>query len=362
MKRTLFILLLLGLTLPSFAQEGSMYLSSQRQPIRVSVNALYQTYERDSLQVSEVSVPVSILVPIGQKVAFSLQAGQASATGDNLESLSGVSDVQAGLSFLQKIGSSSLVLSLGANLPSGKRELTEQEFQTSLLLSQHFYDFRIPGFGQGFNVAPGFVWAFPMSETVVLGLGASYQYKGAYRPLAEMPEDYDPGDEIIITGGLDIKAAPTTNLSADVTYTTYTSDKLGEEEVFAVGDRLVATGQVLTYFGVNELRVVGRYRGQSESSLPAGAGGTDEALRTLPAQGLIRLAYRQALGNMVWVGLLGQARLYDETSLFEKASLFDAGLLPEVAVSPSVRLQSRFIYTFGDFSGFEVGGGLVLSL
>ena len=362
MKRTLFILLLLGLTVPGFAQEGGLYLSSQRQPVRVSLNAIYQTYERDSLQISEVSVPVSILVPFGQKVAFSLQAGQASATGDDLESVSGISDVQAGLSFLQKIGTSSLVLSLGANLPSGKRELTNEEFQTSLLLSQHFYDFRMPGFGQGFNVAPGFVWAFPLSETVVFGLGASYQYKGAYQPLAERAEEYDPGDEIIITGGLDIKAGATTNLSADVTYTTYTTDKLGEEEVFAVGDRIVVTGQVLTYFGVNEFRIVGRYRGQSDSSLPAGTGGTDEALRTLPAQGLVRLVYRQALGNIVRVGLLGQARLYGETGLFEEASLFDAGLLPEVAMSPSVRLQSRFIYTFGDFSGFEVGGGLVLTL
>lgn len=362
MKRTICMVLLLAWASGAMAQENSLYLSSQRQPVRATLGVVYQSYDKDDFNISEFSVPLSLSVPIGRKIGFSARAGQASATADGLEDLSGVSDVQVGVSFLQNIGSSSLVLSLGANLPSGKRELTEDEFRTSLFLSQHFYNFRTPGFGQGLNIAPGFVWAFPVGEGVVLGLGASYQYKGSYQPLADMTEDYDPGDEITVTGGLDFKLSPTTSFSTDVTYTTFGNDTLGDQELFAVGSRIAATGQMLAYFGQNELRLVGRYRTESQSTLPAGAGGTDQELRALPAQALVRVAYRQALGTMFRVGLLGEARLLGETALFEKASLFDAGLLPEVILSPSVRIQSRFIYTFGDVTGFEAGGGLSLAL
>ena len=60
--------------------------------------------------------------------------------------------MQVTLNHARKVGAHSLVFSLGANLPSGKSELTREEFQTSIVLSRNFFPFHVPSFGQGFSV------------------------------------------------------------------------------------------------------------------------------------------------------------------------------------------------------------------
>ena len=360
-KRILLLLLLLGLAAEGAAQDDALYLSSQQQPVRISIGASYQSYAEDGGDLSEFSIPLAISIPLGRRLGVSVLASQASASGDNVESVSGVSDAQVGLSYYQQVGQGSVVLSLGANLPSGKRELTQDEFATSIFLSQHFYNFRVPGFGQGFNVSPGLVVALPVSEDVVLGVGASYQVKGGYKPIEGM-DDYDPGDEILLTGGFDYRLSRTTNLSADVTYTRYGSDTFGGRDVYTSGDKLTITAQLLGYLRVHELRLVARYRGLSKGSRPAVPGAADESLQTLPGQVLLRGSYRHRVSPAFTLGLLAQARLFDETDVFEARNLFDVGLAPVVALSDKVALRLRFLYTLGNFTGFETGGGLAVEL
>ena len=271
------------------------------------------------------------------------------------------------------MGEGSVVLSLGANLPSGKRELTPDEFVTSIFLSQHFYNFRVAGFGQGFNLSPGIVVAFPVSETVVFGVGASYQLKGGYKPQEGMQDEYTPGNEILFTGGFDVRAGRASNFSADVTFTRYDSDTLGDQDVYSSGSKVTAIVQWLSYLRVNVLRLVARYRSQAKSSRPAVLGVADEELRTLPAQVWLLGSYRHQLSPALHVGVLAQARLFGETDapaantpfgpeFFESKTLFDIGLTPEVALSDNVALRVRFLYTLGDFTGFETGGGLAIEL
>ena len=373
MKRLLLTLLLAGLTAEGFAQDDALYLSSQQPPVKISFGALYQSYSDDDSDISEFSIPLALSVPLGSSFGLSLIANQASVSGDALESVSGLSDAQLGLSYYQRVGAGSVVLSLGANIPSGKRELTPEEFETSIFLSQHFYNFRVPGFGQGFNLSPGLVVAFPVSETVVLGVGAAYQAKGGYTPQEGMPDDYTPGKEILITGGLDVRAGPTSNVSADVTFTQYDSDALGDVEVYSSGNKITATAQWLSYIQANVLRLVARYRSQAKSSRPAVLGVADEELRTLPSQVWLVGSYRHRLNQTIHIGVLAQARLFGETDapttvtpldpeFFESKTLFDVGLTPEVAVSDNVALRVRFLYTLGDFTGFEAGGGLAIEL
>ena len=364
MRYWLVILLAALVSVPAaVAQESSLFLSSQRAPVRVSLGAAYQNYAHEDVNVQEVSIPLTLSAPLGRGLGLTLTAHQASVEGDTLESLSGVADVQVGLSYVIRLAAGSLVLNVGANLPSGKRELTPGEFATTVLLSQHYYRFQVPGFGQGFNVAPGVVWAFQVSEIVTAGLGAAYHYRGAYQPLSTLDAEYDPGDEVVLTGGLDVRTAPTTNLSADVTYTLYGSDAFGEQETFDPGDKVTATVQLLSLFGPSELRLVARYRSVTKSTRPAElttAG--EEELRLLPAQLLLHGTYRHAFSEPFTLGLLAQARLFDENVLFESATLLDVGLLPTVAVTPRVTLLARAVYTLGDLTGLEAGGGLVVEL
>lgn len=372
MKRLLLSLLLTALAAEGFAQEDALYLSSQQPPVRISIGALYQSYSNDDSDISEFSIPLVLSAPLGQSFGLSLIANQASATGDDLESVSGLSDAQVGLSYFQRVGTGSVVVSIGANLPSGKRELTPDEFETSIFLSQHFYNFRVPGFGQGLNLSPGIVAAFPVSETVVLGVGAAYQVKGGYKPQDGMEDEYNPGDEILLTGGFDVRAGSASNLSADVTYTRYGGDTLGDLDVYTSGDKVTATVQWLSYLRANVVRLVARYRSQAKSSRPAVLGAADEELRTLPSQVWLLGSYRHQLSPAFHVGVLAQARLFGETetsaatpfgpAFFESKTLFDLGLTPEVALSETVDLRVRLLYTLGDFTGFEAGGGLAIEL
>lgn len=360
--RLVFLFAALAFTPAAFAQDGSLFLSSQRPPVQLRTDVVYQEYTQDDVSVSEVSVPVSLTLPIGRSFGVSVVAHQANVSGDSLESVSGITDVQVGLSYVVRLGVGTVVLNLGANLPSGKRELTPPEFATTILLSQHYYSFQVPGFGQGFNVAPGFVWAFPLAENVTAGVGAAYQYRGPYRPLSTLDGEYDPGDEVLLTGGLDVRASATTNVSADVTYTLYASDSFGEEETFDPGDKVIVTGQVRSLLGPNDIRIVARYRSVGKSTLPAELSLPDDELRLLPAQILLQGTFHRTLSSAFTLGALARARLFDENVLFESASLIDLGLLPAVAISPQVTVQARGIYTLGDFTGFEVGGGILVEL
>ena len=68
------------------------------------------------------SIPVSIYFPVNRNMSLSLRGGGATASGDYLQKLSGLMDTQFSLSYFLEVYH--LVISLGANVPSGKKELT----------------------------------------------------------------------------------------------------------------------------------------------------------------------------------------------------------------------------------------------
>ena len=71
------------------------------------------------------------------------------------------------------------MLNLGANLPSGKSEVTPEEFVTLSVISQSLFNFRTPSLGQGLGYTPGLTVAFPLGNQLALGLGVAYQRRGA---------------------------------------------------------------------------------------------------------------------------------------------------------------------------------------
>src|SRR5690606_28120510 len=115
--------------------------------------------------------------------------------------------------------------------------LSSEEFRTSVLLSQHVYGFRVPVLGQGFNAAPGLTVAVPVSDRVVVGVGFAYQYRGAFEPLDD-GRSYDPGDEVLVTGGLDAALSDTWTISGDASYALYQTDRLDDEDRYRSGTKV----------------------------------------------------------------------------------------------------------------------------
>ena len=125
------------MTLPAKAQpiDGESYeaegLTSQRRPLRVTARPLYQYFENDGTAIAEWSLPVQATIPLMERLQLNVRGSVAAVSGDALEDLSGLGDVQASLSYAREVGEGSLILSAGANHPVGTRELTLDEFRTA---------------------------------------------------------------------------------------------------------------------------------------------------------------------------------------------------------------------------------------
>lgn len=357
-------LILLGLLAGSAHAQGvELFAPGVREAVRVSVSTVYQRLEDDGRLVEEVSVPLSLYVPFGANAGLSLLAGGAVVGGEAVSELSGLADAQVGLHLAREIGRGTVAASLGANLPSGKRELTAEEFATSLLLSRKQYDFRLPALGQGFGFSPGLTVAYPLGETAAIGVGASYTYRGSYVPVSALEAAYDPGDEIVVTGGVDYRVGQGGAISGDLSLAFYGSDALDDETVYEAGRKTTATLQYLRYMGYDELRLVARYSMRGEGRVPEATGTfVPEAQQAAPDYGLVRIAFRKRTGPSRFLGVLVQGRLYGETAAYAAQRLVDVGLLPELRLSSRATFRPRFVFTAGSFTGVEFGAGLSAGL
>lgn len=363
--RPLLILFFLFVLAADASAQDEAPIAGQRLPTQITLIPVYQQYDHDALSLSEFSTTLNVFVPVTRNLGLSLRAGQAQVTGDlqtddPLTDLSGLGDVQLSATYFQEIGAASLVAGLAANLPSGKQQLTPDEFQTLTLLSRTVYDFQMPSFGQGFGFSPSLTLAMPLGDRFALGLGASYQYRGGFEPLDEMQDDYDPGDEVLLTVGFDVGLAPQMSVSGDVSYTGYGTDRRGDEEVYAAGSKVVLTGQYRARWGFDGLWVVARHRIRGKGELLA-AGASGEA-SVLPTQTDVLMQYTRRVGEPLDLGVLGEARFFEETDVLPGASVFGVGVAPVLRVSRRVEVPARFVYNLGDLSGLEAALGVRIKL
>ena len=343
------------------AQAPDLYMGSEVRPIRIALGATYQQFSDEDRRLSQLSFPFSAFIPFTSQIALTLRTNPALASGESVTPLEGMSDAQAALSYHQPIGEGSVVVSFTSNLPSGKRELTEEEFATSALLSQDFYGFYVPALGQGLNLSPGLTVAYPINDDFAIGLGFAYQLKGEFKPVVGMEESFTPGDEMLFTGGFDVRLSPFWALSTTFTYTLYEADQLGAVEVYESGNQSQASLQVIGNLGNNQLRLFTRYRTKAKSVLPVG----DDivtAPRTVPEQVQFMGSYTVRLQENVHAVLLGRARYFKATDFFGNKTLVDLGASPQYAFNDNVAAVLRFVYTFGSFPGVEIGGGMAFTV
>ena len=360
--------LALLLTIPFAASQAQvspsgggsdLYIGSQRPPVRVTAMGVFQRYDgaliedTPEVNVAEFSAPLTIFAPLARNVGFSLRSSFTSVSGDDIQGVSGLTDTQATLSYFRPVGEGSAVVSLSANLPSGTSEFDPGEAATAFLIGQNFYGFRLPSLGQGLNVAGALTYAFPAGDALILGLGAAYQRRGSYNPVLDA-DDYDPGDEILLTGGLDYGLSRVSSLALDVTYAIYSADRSGDIE-FQSGNALSVTAKWTGELGGRRAVLFGRFRTKGETDFEANVTSPD---LVIPTQARVRANVEVASSQRFGLDLFAQGRTYAESDLFDAKMLFDVGAMPSVRLLPNATLLTRVAATFGDLSGLEVGGGL----
>ena len=351
MPRTSLLLLALAAP-PLLAQDASsLYADPDRQPVRVRVAALGLAYEDGEVgaRPSQLAVPVSVSAPLGP-LALSARTTYARAEWAGREGLNGLGDVQVVASGIVPVGQSSAVLSLSANLPTGQRALTPGEAATAYRVGQAFYDFPLPTWGQGLNLAPGLTVAVPISDGLAVGAGIAYQYRGAFEPLAETSDAFDPGDEVMVSTGADMRVTPTTIAALDVSYVMYATDTFGARE-FDVGDALSATTEVTTTMGTTEVRLLGRVRVRGDGET---APVLTEPEATVPLHARLRGEARVPLGPSLGLGVVAQGRYYEASEAFESHTLLDVLARPEYRTS-GLAVQGQIGATLGTLPGLRYG-------
>jgi len=314
---------------------------------------------------SELSIPVLVYLPVRYNWSVSFSGSQAAVKGDNFADLSGLADAQLATSY--HVGKANLLLNLGVNLPSGKDKLTLLQLATSSVLSSNVFQFQVPNFGQGLNISPSVTWAVPVRENFVLGLGASYQYKGQFTPLTNSSLNYNPGDEMLLTGGFDTRLSTTATLTGDAIFTFYMTDKINDGEIFGAGNKLVANLQFRKYFGFDEFWLFARYRSRAKNDLVVGGVLTPENVKTNPDQVELTGHYRRRFNSRLSTRFIAEGRFYQNTPAFEGVNLFGAGLAPSLALAENFQLLAQLKYQTGSFktgaslSGLEAGLGMLVN-
>lgn len=352
MRQVGFLLLLCTLTM--FAQNGELHRT-------ISISPYFQSWSSDSetfTDFSEYSLHMRLIYPVHRQFSFALSGAQGE-TGGDLSDLAGITDLQ--LTTQYSIPEAGLAFSLRFNLPSGQKELTQDQLVTSTELANPVYRMRVPNFGQGLNIAPGFIWAYEASPTMAFGLGAAYKYNGKYKP-AEFYSDFDPGDEITLTAGGDLRVARNSEIKTDIIYTMYSADEFNAQEVLEAGQKIVAILEFRQYFDRNVLSLFTRYRSRSNSTVLL----TNTETKTIPNSIDIFAHYLLQSNPAVSVRFLGEMRIYEDLEQpLTGGTLFALGVQPAFRIGDKLRIPASLKFNTGSLgddslTGLELGLGLSL--
>lgn len=223
-------------------------------------------------------IPVSVLVPIGQRWAMDVTAAYASSeatlgegASERTVTLAGPTDTRIRLT--GRFANDNLLLTLGLNAPTGSTSLDEEEIAALRIIGSPALGAQVPTLGTGFGGTAGIVYARPVGAWA-WAFGASYELRSEYAPLAVaggIPSpDFNPSDVLHLslgTSGLLGANEATFNLSADV----FSDDKLSLGESADATTRLgpIYTLEWETRFAAPAFRelaltVVDRYRSSYE--------------------------------------------------------------------------------------------------
>jgi len=329
-------------------------LTSPSRSLHVSARPLYQRYQDGSTELSEWSLPLQVRVPFGERWQARLRGSVASVQRPNGATVTGLGDVQAALSYARKIGESSVIVSASANLPMGTDAFSRPEFATVTLLSQNIYDFQMSGFGQGPGGLGGITWVYPIGEDLVLGLGGSYQIQGGYTPVAGMADSYEPGNQGLATGGLEVRLSRTSSLSVNASVTLYGTDMVGETARFEAGPKSAVEVQYYREWGYNTLRLTAGYEGRGQSTRPA-ATGEGLGQQVLPDRTRLRGHYGTRLTDVVDVAVWGEGRTFGETVAHDRETIAVVGARASIEIGEGFTLAPEVSYTAGTFTGLAGG-------
>ncbi len=175
-------------------------------PARVRQSLVYLTWDLDgdstTASISEWIMPVSGMIPLSPEMElrfFTALAGATSSDDEFERDLSGLTDTRFQL--VRALADQRFLVSVGINLPTGKKKLNTDQFEVLRVLSAEQFNFPIKTFGEGFGAFGEFLGAAPAGNWVLTG-GIGAFLNGSYEP-GNNGISYRPGSRIYLTGAAD---------------------------------------------------------------------------------------------------------------------------------------------------------------
>ena len=326
--------------------------------------------------VRETSAPFGVIVRHTSGVGAYVRGLYATAGGDDLGSLSGIADVQGGVSYRRRLGGVAAEASLAASAPGRGSALTDPEFATATALAFDDYAFDTPTLGQGATFSPAVTVVVPGGRGVALGAGVAYYARSAFTPFVGdttstvAEAEYSPADEVVLTAGLTAQTGRASTVAFDATLVSYGDDSFGGV-TFSPGNRLSGTIRWTMGGGPVRGRFLAHYRHVFDGAVGARAVSYQRPEHAMLTAGIGMYSGRSGVEVTAGARYFGVFQQSGTTLdllnvLGEQQLLVDLGAVPTVEVSPGISLSGAFTYSFGvveavgasPLSGFRAGAGL----
>ena len=189
-------------------------------------------------QYSQTAIPTAVVVPLLQNLILRATNSPSLTASDTINSLSGFSDTQIGLSYF--LFDEHLLFMLDANLPSGRKIPSKEKQAYSTVVGFQPLGYQVQSFGQGFDLQVSGAYAFRIAEKAIMNIGGAYLRRGDYQPIDTLGQ-YDPGDEITISVGGDYQFTRRIDATLDASLTSYGEDQLTSVDTrgYSIGDPYV---------------------------------------------------------------------------------------------------------------------------
>jgi opacity protein-like surface antigen len=333
--------------------------SNSNEPTKmIRGQVVFQSFSIEDVDdpITELSLPVQIYWPVNAKLNVQLNHTPASSRYGAYQ-INAMSDTYLKANYL--ILNDNGLIGVGLGLPTGPTELESDEFALTQIISNQAFRFQLPVYGQGFTANAGLGYAYEVNKKAVIGLGMHYIFRNKYQPVKNSVSDFDPGDQIGATLGVDFQINKTTKISVDGLYTYYLPDKIRGREVFAAGAKInvsvsfIKNLEMMTISGNATLRQKGKnelWTGTELEPESKNSNGTQ-----LDFDGFLRYAMNEQLGVLGFAVL----RAYGENDYKSgDAAVFGLGGGIDYAVSPQATVDAGIRAFFGRLGGGTAATGL----
>ena len=326
---SILILTLSGILCAQVDSTVSLF-SMRRIEECVGMNAQYaliQADDADPRTYSLISLPFFLDYSPSRYIRYSLSLNHGYQMLDST-GLYSLSDLNIDINYKVR---QQLTLTAGASLPVGTAGMSMDQFSVISAGKLPFIDAPTLYRKSGLGIHAGISVGDQISENTSIAFGAAYYYRSAYVPI-ENGLEYDPGDMVMLSFGLDSGDPNKFGFFGDLQVSVYTPEKMQQEDINQATLGVAFSG--IAYLDKFKLSTLVLYRGKSRLVY----GGEFQA----PSLQNLKLGYRLKPYILPYAGYehIGEGSRVPESHFLLLGTVYEDFILNGYPLSPYIELRA----------------------